>query len=120
MPSPSRGAIRIPNGFIIGTTSADGCNVDCFVLKGQPVRTGQVLECEPVGLMEQIEDGQEDHNVLARIEGEEAALTAAVRDKLAEFVFHVFDHNDGKQIQVGRFLGPREAMEHVSAHLDSA
>jgi inorganic pyrophosphatase len=56
-----------PYGFILHTSADDCLNVDCYVLTGQPLRTGQIVECEPIALMDQIEDGQEDHNVPAVI-----------------------------------------------------
>ena len=47
-----------PYGFIIGTMAADECNVDCFVITKRELKTGGIVECEPIGLMEQIEDRQ--------------------------------------------------------------
>jgi inorganic pyrophosphatase len=111
-------AYPYPYGFVIGTTSPDGCNVDCFVLTTRSLRTGEVADCEIVGLMEQVEDGVVDHNVVARFHGEAASVNDAVRLELTEFVQHVFDHIQGKRISVGRFLGPREAEEYVLAHMD--
>ncbi len=66
-----------PYGFIRGTTASDGCNVDCFVLTNRQLCSGTQIECEVLGLMEQVEDGLEDHNVLAKVE-----LAASVRRKL--------------------------------------
>ena len=72
-------------GFTIGTDAADGCNVDCFVITERPLRSGEIVQCEPIGLMEQIEDGLEDHNVLARIVGEDTQVTPAIEAKLTDF-----------------------------------
>src|SRR5687768_7941066 len=47
-----------PYGFVVGTSSPDGCNVDCFVITATPLKTGQIVPCEALGLMEQMEDGQ--------------------------------------------------------------
>ncbi len=47
-----------PYGFIIGTTSGDGDSIDCFVITEQKLKPGQIVECEPIGLMEQTEDGR--------------------------------------------------------------
>ena len=44
-----------PYGFILDTTSGDGDNLDCFIITERKVKTGQIIECEPIGLMEQIE-----------------------------------------------------------------
>ena len=108
-----------PYGFVVGTTSADGGNVDCYVITETPLKTGQLVECEPLGLMEQIEDGEEDHNVLARPLGESGVVDSEVRDKLTRFVEAVFAHVGGKQISVGQFLGPEAAAAHVAAHQDA-
>jgi len=63
-----------PYGFILHTSADDGLNVDCYVLTSQPLRTGQIVNCEPIALMEQFEDCKEDHNVLAVIPGEQRIL----------------------------------------------
>jgi len=99
-----------PYGFIIGTTSADGDNLDCFVITAQRLRTGQIVEGEAVGLMEQIEDGEDDHKVLARLCGEEVVIDANVRETLTDFVRQSFKQFAGMQVRVGEFVG-REAAE---------
>jgi inorganic pyrophosphatase len=106
-----------PYGFVLGTRAADGCNVDCFVLTPERLRTGQTIECEVISLMEQFEDGKPDHNVLATLSRVES-IDAGTRATLSEFVLGVFAHIPGKQISVGRFLGPTAAEAHVLAHLD--
>jgi inorganic pyrophosphatase len=111
-------AYPFPYGFILDTTGDDGLNVDCFVLTNTPLRSGQVVECEPIGLMEQIEDGEEDHNVLAAIQGEEERLDGRTQQILIEFVRHVFDHIPGKTIQAGTFRDRLAAVEHVSRRRD--
>lgn len=107
-----------PYGFILGTTSGDGDNLDCFIITEQKLKTGQTIECEPIGLMEQIEDGEEDHNILAKLHGEEVMIEE-VKSKLTEFVSHVFDHKIGKIVKVGRFLGKEDAEKYIEKCLDS-
>ena len=111
-------AYPYPYGFIVGTNAGDGCNVDCFVITNRPVRTGQTLECEAIALMEQIEDGIVDHNVLARLPEENIQITTEVEAILTDFVLNVFRHIAGKQISVGRFLGAEYAEAHVMASLE--
>ena len=108
-----------PYGFILGTTSGDGDNLDCFIITGQKLETGQTIECEPIGLMEQIEDGKEDHNILARLSSEQVVINEDVRNKLTEFVSHVFDHKVGKVVKVGRFLEKDAAEKYIEQCLDS-
>jgi inorganic pyrophosphatase len=106
-------------GFILGTTAGDGCNVDCFVVTSQALKTGQVVECKPIGLMEQFEDGVDDHNVLARLADESVQVTSAVQSALTEHVLACFADVPGKQMAVGRFLGAADARRHVESRWDS-
>ncbi len=99
-----------PYGFILDTMSEDGDNLDCFVITEKPLKTGSLVECEPIALLEQIEDGEEDHNVLAVLPGEAPELDSAMMETFREFTSHVFDHIPGKEIALGRLL-PREAAE---------
>jgi len=103
-----------PYGFVLDTTAADGCNVDCFVLTSRLLHTGEIVDCEPVALMDQFEDGQEDHNVLAAMPGEQALLGEAVKQQLTEFVSHVFDHIPGKKIAVGDFRSSEDALNYLA------
>ena|SRR5215813_4787507 len=106
-------AYPFPYGFVLNTSAADGDNVDCFVLTTRALRTGQIVDCDPLGLMEQIEDGEEDHKILAGMPGDATEINDDTRRILREFVSHVFDHIPDKVITVGAFGGPEEAIRHV-------
>jgi hypothetical protein len=45
--------------------------------------------------MEQFEDGVDDHNVLARLAGEDIHLTTKIESNLTDFVLNVFKHVQG-------------------------
>lgn len=107
-----------PYGFIVGTSADDGCNVDCFVITERPLKTGQLLECQVVGLMEQFEDGQEDHNVLAILPESPVDVDLEVQRRLTAFVMGVFEHMRYKRVSVGQFTGPDAARTYVRAHFD--
>jgi inorganic pyrophosphatase len=111
-------AYPYPYGFIPETTSGDGDNLDCFVITERKLKSGVTIECEIVGLMEQIEDGKDDHKILARLPGEHAVVDDNMQGILQEFVTHVFDHLPGKVVKVGRFLGPDEAAKHLKKCVD--
>ncbi len=108
-----------PYGFVIDTTAADGWNVDCYVITAHHLRTGQIVECEPIGLMQQWEDDAEDHNVLAVLPGESASVDAALERRLASFSREVFAHIPGKRMVIGPFLGREAAEAHVASHRDA-
>jgi len=111
-------AYPLPYGFIINTDADDGCNVDCFIITDRILKSGQIVVCEPIGLMEQIEDGIPDHNVLARPVGEHGVVTAAVEATLTEHVLECFRDVTGKQVRVGRFVGIEPAEAHIWAHFN--
>ncbi len=109
-----------PYGFILDTTGGDGDNVDCFILTEKNLRTGDTVECEPIGMMMQTEDGLEDNNILAVLRDEkEAFVDDSVRSHLTEFIKHVFDHLKGKTIETGGFLDKNSAEEYIRQHFDS-
>jgi inorganic pyrophosphatase len=111
-------AYPLPYGFILNTTGDDGLSVDCFVLTKTSLHTGQIVECDSVGLMEQIEDGKEDHNVLAVIRGEEERLDSKTKQRLIEFVSHVFDHVAGKTVLAGNFRDRESVIDYIRQHED--
>lgn len=100
-----------PYGFIIDTTSGDGDNLDCFVITDKELKTGDIIECEPIGMMEQFENGIEDHNILATLSEGNIEMNDGIKNKLTEFVSHVFDHREHKIVTVGKFYGKEEAEE---------
>ncbi|MFY9686179.1 MAG: inorganic diphosphatase [Pseudolabrys sp.] len=99
-----------PYGFVIGTVSGDDDAVDCFVLTSEPLTAGTMLECDPIGLLEQVEDGEIDHKVLAVPSGGSATIDDAVVAALKEFVSGVFSHIPDKRMEIGRLLD-RDAAE---------
>lgn len=107
-----------PYGFIVGTTSGDGDNLDCFVVTGEPLKTGTLMDVEVIGMFEQLEDGKEDNKILAVLPGEKMELTNKIQGEFREFIVHVFDHLPGKQVIVGRFLGKKDAMTLIENSLD--
>jgi inorganic pyrophosphatase len=98
-------AYPYPYGFVLDTRNDDGDGLDCYVLTGRVLRRGDLVECVPVGLMEQLENGERDHNVLATLPDEAWALDEGVRRTLTEFVSHVFDGLPERRVQAGAFGG---------------
>jgi hypothetical protein len=89
-----------------------------LVLTDEPLKTGQLVEGQIAGLIEQFEDEQEHHNVLVTLPGEPLEISPTVNEALTSFVLGVIEHVPGKRISVGRFLPAQEAVRYVSAPLD--
>lgn len=107
-----------PYGFVLNTTGEDGDNVDCFVLTQRTLRTGEIVNCEPIGLVEQIEDGEVDHKIFARLPDEAAGLDDAAVEKFKAFALHVFEHISGKTMKIGSCCDRQTAVEYISRHSD--
>ncbi len=90
--------------------------LDCFLLTQKTISSGEMIEAEPIGMFEQIEDGKEDHNILAVQAGEEFELDLALQDALRDFVMNVFADVPGKST-VGRFLGKDDAVALIGRSL---
>ncbi|MEK7648378.1 MAG: inorganic diphosphatase [Patescibacteria group bacterium] len=115
-------------GFILDTTSGDDDNVDAFIITDKELKAGQIVECEPVGLMEQMEkswdkskgDVEEvDHNVLMILEDSgQNIVSDKVKDSLTDFVLHVFDHIRPNKNRVGNFLDKEQALKYIESCKD--
>jgi inorganic pyrophosphatase len=102
-----------PYGFVVGTVSGDGDAVDCFVLTPEPLVSGTTLECEAVALLEQVEDGEIDHKILAVPSGGSATIDEAVVAALKEFISGVFSHVPDKRMEIGRLLDRNAAESYL-------
>ena len=117
-----------PYGFILNTTSGDGDNVDVFIITDKVLKVGQIVECEPVGLMEQMEKSWDeskgdieevDHNILAVLSGDKQSVVSDdVKARLTDFVLHVFDHIRPNKNRVGNFLDKQEALKYIESCKD--
>lgn len=104
-----------PYGFVPGTRAPDGDCIDCFVITGRSLHTGDLVDCVPFGLMEQTEAGLVDHNLLAVPAGEVVPDLETLRPVLSEFVVRVFAGMPGRETTVGRFLSAGEARAYLAA-----
>jgi len=102
-----------PYGFIPGTRAADGDSVDCYIITREKLLAGSVVECEPMGLMEQDEDGEADHKVLAVLPGQHVELDQELLEELKNFIYGAFAKYPGVRIKVGNILPREEALRYI-------
>ena len=107
-----------PYGFVIGTNAADGDNVDCYLITQEKIKRGSIVECEPIGLLEQIEDGQVDHKVLAALPGEAVEASPELLEELGNFIYAVFAGFPEVSIRIGEILSQEEALAHIQEYRD--
>ncbi|TFG79805.1 MAG: hypothetical protein E4H20_11625 [Spirochaetales bacterium] len=108
-----------PYGFITGTPGGDdGDCLDCYVITMRSLAVGGRYTCEPVGLLEMFEDGEEDHKILARLADEPEAPGStgnrqALRDGLAAFITGIFTAYPEAAVSVGALRSAGEAEQLV-------
>ena len=100
-----------PYGFILDTKSGDGDNLDCFILTNTPLRSREIIEVEPIGMFEEIEDGEEDPKILCVLKGESWEIDGELQQTFKDFTEKVFSHLPNKKKEIGRFLGKEEAFK---------
>lgn len=104
-----------PYGFILGTSAADGDNVDCYLITNDHLHAGTVVECEPIGLLEQDEDGEVDHKVLAAMPGQDVEVGQGLLQELRDFIYAMFAQFPDVCVCVGRLLPREAALHHIQA-----
>ena len=104
-----------PYGFIIGTRAADGDNVDCYLITNESLQSGAIVEGEPIGLLEQDEDGEVDHKVLAAMPGQDVEIGQGLLQALRDFIYAVFAQFPDVCVRVGRMLPREAALHHIQA-----
>jgi inorganic pyrophosphatase len=104
-----------PYGFIPGTWSEDEACVDCYVITQDSLQAGAIVECEVAGLLEQREDEEIDHKVLAVLPGEPVELNQEVEERLRNFITLSFAKHPEMHVSVGHLLPREDALRHIEA-----
>jgi inorganic pyrophosphatase len=73
------------------------------------------VECEPIGLLEQDEDGEVDHKVLAAMPGQDVEVGDELLQELRDFIHAVFTQFPDVCVRVGRMLPREAALQHIQA-----
>lgn len=98
-------------GFILNTLSGDGLNLDCYIITTQSLKSGSIIDAEPIGMVEYIEDDEEDHKILMAMPGEQIVIDNNIENKIEEFAEYYFDDRPEKKTVIGSFLGYDEAVD---------
>jgi len=100
-------------GFIVATSAADGDNVDCYVVTDDFLKAGIIVECVAIGLLEQEEDGQADHKVLAAVPGQDVTLNQELLELFRDFIYGAFAQFPDVSVRVGRILPQQQALRYI-------
>jgi inorganic pyrophosphatase len=104
-----------PYGFLLGTRAEDGDALDCYLITRDPLAPGAIVECEPIGLLEQRENDAIDHKILARIPGRAVEIDAQAESALRDFIHGIFAAFPDVRVSVGAILPREAALAHIRA-----
>ena len=102
-----------PYRFILNTHADDGENLDCYVITVKPLKTGAIVECEPIGLLEQHEGDELDHKILARLPGDTVETGPELLQELQSFIQAIFAAHPEIHVTVGPLLSREAALDFV-------
>ena len=100
-------------GFILGTTTADDDGLDCYIISADRLPPGSIVNCEPIGLLEQLEEGQVDHKIIAILAEHPQPSDNSFVDQLREFIVAIFVAYPESEVQVGRYRSRAFALEMI-------
>jgi inorganic pyrophosphatase len=104
-----------PYGFVLETQSEDGDNVDCYVITSRALAVGDIVECEVAALLEQREDREVDHKVLAIFPDEAAGIAGEALATLQRFIRAVFAAFPDTELDLGPLRDAAAARAHLAA-----
>jgi len=107
-----------PYGFILGTSAADGGCVDRYIITRDMLKSGSILECDPVGLLEQAEGDEVDHKVLASLSGQHVTPDQKLLEELRSFIYDLISSFPDANLQVGGILPRETALQYIQEFQD--
>lgn len=104
-----------PYGFVIGTHAADGDCVDCYVITTDRLTPGLIVECEPIGLLEQDEGGEIDHKLLAAMPDQGVELGQELMQNVRNFIEAIFAKYPEVNVRVGPIRSAEAALQYLQS-----
>lgn len=100
-------------GFVLGVASGDGDCLDAFVLSKDHIPSGTRLTCAAIALLEQWQNNDDDHDVIAvPIQELADAQTIDLDEVVREITTHmdeVFSHDPSRTLRVGNLRPASDA-----------
>lgn len=115
-------------GYVPHTLSDDGDPVDVLVYTPEPLISGSVIPCRPVGVLKMTDESGDDAKILAlpinKLCQEYAGISdyKDLPDKLLEQIAHFFEHykdlDEGKWVRVKGWAGIDDARLEIMASVE--
>lgn len=101
-------------GFIPKTIAADGDCLDCYLLSPQNLVANSLVQCVPIGVLEQFENEEHDHKILAVLIGESETVDPEAIEKLRQFINAASKQFTDTKFTAGAVLNQSAAIQLIS------
>ena len=115
-------------GYVPHSLSDDGDPVDVLVLTPNPLISGSVVRCRPVGVLKMTDESGDDAKVLAvptdklcktyRNVQDFRDISPATLEQIAHFFEHYKDLDEGKWVRVEGWAGTDEAHKEITESIE--
>lgn len=109
-------------GFFNHTLAADGDAIDVLVLCQVPVIPGCYMRVKPIGMLEMIDDGEEDYKVIAVHQDDPEWNSYDSINELHEHrkkeistFFREYKNNEGKNVEIGEYQDVEATCAYIRA-----
>jgi len=113
-------------GLIPRTYAPDGDPLDIIVISSEPIISGALAKCRPIGVMRMIDGGDQDDKIICVLPKDPmyneitdiAQLPKHIGDEMMHF-FSVYKQLEGKETETGPIEGPASAVKIVQECIDA-
>lgn len=103
-----------PYGYILNTRASDGENLDCYIISNKQFEVSDVIECEPIGMVEWFENGEADHKIIATPINEKNKIDDVIKNKITDFANQFIALRFDKKYRLGKFYDKKQAKTLIS------
>jgi len=108
-------------GFIPQTVAEDGDALDILVYNHDPIQTGIVVKCRPLGILKFVDEGVQDDKILAVPDYSPVDKYNSLSDieeahlKIYKHFFRIYKEDIGRDVQVGEWQNGSKAQLKIEA-----
>jgi len=100
-------------GFILNTSSDDGDGVDCYILTNKQLEVGALLDCVPIGLLEQFENDEMDNKIICLLENDDFKFHKEHIRQIKDFILQIFKKYPEIKIRFGDYKDGEYAVKYI-------
>ena len=108
-----------PYGLIMNSKGNNLDCIDCYIINNQELKAGEIIDCEPVGMIEMIEDNEIDHKILMAMNNGNVYDLEKIYPLIKRFIENVFEKFDDVVIHIGKLLPKEDAVKYINDVIDS-